>query len=41
MRGYLLFGAGWLLASILFVLRLQSVRGFVAEPVVEAAPAVA
>jgi MFS family permease len=33
MRGYLLFGAVWLLASTLFVCRLDSVRGFrSAEP---------
>jgi len=28
MRGYLLFGAGWLIVSTIFLLRLDSVRGF-------------
>ena len=41
MRGYLLFGAGWLVASTLAVVRVRSVREVTAEPVVEAAPVAA
>jgi MFS family permease len=41
MRAYLLFGAGWLVASTLAVVRVRSVREVTAEPAVEAAPAVA
>jgi predicted MFS family arabinose efflux permease len=41
MRGYLLFGAGWLVASTLVVCRLQSVRSFTYGDVVESAPAAA
>ena len=39
MRGYLLFGAGWLVASTIFIVQLRSVREFSLEPAVEAAPA--
>jgi MFS family permease len=39
MRGYLLFGAGWLVVSTIFVVQLRSVREFSLEPAVEAAPA--
>jgi MFS family permease len=39
MRGYLLFGAGWLVVSTIFVVQLRSVREFSLEPVVEVAPA--
>jgi Transmembrane secretion effector len=38
MRGYLLFGAGWLLASTMFVYRLASVRAVTDEPAPEEAP---
>jgi MFS family permease len=41
MREYLLFGAGWLILSSLFVIRLRSIRDFVTEPPVEAVPATA
>ena len=37
MRGYLLFGAGWLVASTLFILQLRSVREFTLQPAVETA----
>jgi len=40
MRAYLLFGAGWLVASSLFILQLRTIREFSSEPPpVEAAPA--
>jgi len=41
MRGYLLFGAGWLVASTIFIVQLRSVREFTLEPPppVEVAPA--
>lgn len=39
MRGYLLFGAGWLIVSTFFILQLSSVREFTLEPAIEAAPA--
>jgi hypothetical protein len=38
MRAYLLFGAGWLVASALVVVRVPSVREFVWEPQPEAPP---
>jgi len=38
MRAYLLFGAGWLVASTLVVVRLPSVRELTLEAPVEAAP---
>jgi MFS family permease len=41
MRGYLLFGACWLVASTLAVVRVRSVREVAAEPAVEAAPVAA
>jgi MFS family permease len=41
MRGYLLFGACWLVASTLAVVRVRSVREVAAEPTVEAAPVAA
>jgi predicted MFS family arabinose efflux permease len=41
MRAYLLFGAGWLVASTLAVVRVRSVREVTAEPAVEAAPVAA
>ena len=41
MRAYLLFGAGWVVASTLVVVRLRSVRELTLEPVVEAAPVAA
>jgi MFS family permease len=42
MREYLLFGAGWLVVSTLFLLRLRSVRELVDEPAaLEALPAAA
>jgi MFS family permease len=41
MRGYLLFGAGWLVVSTLAVVRVRSVRELTSEPVVETAPVVA
>ena len=41
MRGYLLFGAGWVIASTLVVVRLRSVRELTLEPVVDAAPVAA
>jgi MFS family permease len=37
MRGYLLFGAGWLIASTVFILQLRSVREFTLEPAIESA----
>jgi MFS family permease len=39
MRGYLLFGAGWLVASTIFIVQLRSVREFSLAPALEAAPA--
>jgi MFS family permease len=39
MRGYLLFGAAWLLASTLLLNRLPAVRGFAYEETVEGEPA--
>jgi MFS family permease len=41
MRAYLLFGAGWLVASTLVVVRLPSVRALTLEAPVEAAPVAA
>jgi MFS family permease len=41
MRAYLLFGAGWLVASTLVVVRLPSVREVTLEAPVEAAPVAA
>ena len=41
MRAYLLFGAGWVVASTLVVVRLRSVRELTLEPVVDAAPVAA
>jgi predicted MFS family arabinose efflux permease len=41
MREYLIFGAVWLVASTLFVVRLPGIRDFTAEPEVEAAPVAA
>jgi MFS family permease len=41
MRAYLLFGAGWLVASTLVIIRLESVRGLTLEPAVETAPVAA
>jgi hypothetical protein len=41
MRAYLLFGAGWLVASTLVVVRLPSVRELTLEAPVEAAPVAA
>ena len=41
MRGYLLFGAGWLVASTVFIVQLKSVREFTLEPAVETAPVAA
>jgi len=41
MRAYLLFGAGWLVASTLAVVRVRSVREVTAEPAVEGAPVAA
>jgi MFS family permease len=38
MRAYLLFGAGWVIASTLFVVRLRSVRELTLEQAVEIAP---
>ena len=38
MRGYLLFGAGWVIASTLVVVRLRSVRELTLEQAVETAP---
>jgi hypothetical protein len=39
LRGYLLFGAGWLVLSTIVVFTQPSVRGFRSAPVPEAAPA--
>jgi hypothetical protein len=39
MRAYLLFGAAWLVASTLLLVRIPSVRDFRYEPAVETAPA--
>jgi hypothetical protein len=39
MRGYLLFGAGWLLVSTAAVYRLHAVREFTYDTVPVAAPA--
>ena len=41
MRAYLLFGAGWVIASTLVVVRLRSVRELTLEQAVETAPLVA
>jgi MFS family permease len=41
MREYLIFGAVWLVASTLFVVRLPGIRDFTAEPEVEAVPVAA
>ena len=38
MRAYLLFGAGWLIASTLVVVRLRSVRELTLETAVETTP---
>jgi MFS family permease len=41
MRGYLLFGAGWLVASTFFIIQLKSVREFTLEPALDTAPVAA
>ncbi len=39
MRAYLLFGAGWLVASTLVVIRLRGVREFGSDDATDAVPA--
>ena len=41
MRGYLIFGAAWLVASTLVVFRLRAVRDFSYEEAADSAPAAA
>jgi MFS family permease len=41
MRGYLLFGAGWLVASTFVIIQVKSVREFTLEPAVDTAPVAA
>jgi hypothetical protein len=41
MREYLIFGAAWLVASTLFVVRLPGIRDFAPEPEVDTAPVAA